>query len=109
VLITRTRAATTSARARFRDFEGTPDHLIASGTADTFEAAKAAVATSLTAFGLPVKISIHSLLEGATRATGTMAILDVYRVFTAAVALANGASAVVIVARSPQKNAANRQ
>ena len=40
------------------------------------------VAISLTAFGLPVKISIHSLLEGATRATGTVAIIDVFRAFT---------------------------
>jgi 2-phosphosulfolactate phosphatase len=56
------------------------------------------VAISLTACGLPVKISIHSLLEGATRATGTVAIIDVFRAFTtAAVALANGASSIVIV------------
>jgi hypothetical protein len=40
------------------------------------------VAISLTAFGLPVKISMHSLLEGATRATGTVAIIDVFRAFT---------------------------
>src|SRR5215472_4291496 len=38
-----------------------------------------------------MKISIHSLLEGATRATGTVAVIDVFRAFTsAAVALANG-------------------
>jgi 2-phosphosulfolactate phosphatase len=56
------------------------------------------VAISLTAFGLPVKISIHSLLEGATRATGTVAIIDVFRAFTtAAVVLANGASKIVMV------------
>jgi 2-phosphosulfolactate phosphatase len=47
---------------------------------------------------LPVEISIHSLLEGATRATGTVAIIDVFRAFTtAAVALASGASAIVMV------------
>jgi 2-phosphosulfolactate phosphatase len=50
------------------------------------------------ALGLPMEISIHSLLEGATRATGTVAIIDVFRAFTtAAVALANGASAIVMV------------
>jgi 2-phosphosulpholactate phosphatase len=48
--------------------------------------------------GLPMDISIHSPLEGATRATGTVAIIDVFRAFsTAAVALANGASAIVMV------------
>jgi 2-phosphosulfolactate phosphatase len=45
-----------------------------------------------------MEISIHSLLEGATRATGTVAIIDVFRAFTtAAVALANGASGIVMV------------
>jgi 2-phosphosulfolactate phosphatase len=45
-----------------------------------------------------MEISIHSLLEGAARATGTVAIIDVFRAFTtAAVALANGASAIVMV------------
>jgi 2-phosphosulfolactate phosphatase len=45
-----------------------------------------------------MKISIHSLLEDATRATGTAAIIDVFRAFTtAAVALANGASSIVMV------------
>jgi len=46
-----------------------------------------------------MEISIHSLLEGATRATGTVAVIDVFRAFTtaAAVALANGASSIVIV------------
>ena len=45
-----------------------------------------------------MEISIHSLLEGATRATGTVAIIDVFRAFTtAAVTLANGASAIVMV------------
>jgi len=42
-----------------------------------------------------MKISIHSLLEGATHATGTVAVIDVFRAFTsAAVALANGASKI---------------
>src|ERR1700747_1915921 len=42
--------------------------------------------------------SIYSLLEGATRATGTVAVIDVFRAFTtAAVALANGASRIVMV------------
>jgi hypothetical protein len=50
------------------------------------------VAISLTGFGLPVKISIHSLLEGMKRATGTVAVIELFRAFsTAAVALANGA------------------
>lgn len=45
-----------------------------------------------------MKISIYSLLEGATRATGTVAIIDVFRAFTtAAIALANGASRIVMV------------
>ena len=67
------------------------------------------VAISLTAFGLPVKISIHSLLEGATRATGTVAIIDVFRAFTtAAVALANGASSIVMV-RSVEEALALRE
>jgi 2-phosphosulfolactate phosphatase len=45
-----------------------------------------------------MKISIQSLLEGATRATGTVAIIDVFRAFTtAAVALANGASRIMMV------------
>src|ERR1700730_2996151 len=45
-----------------------------------------------------VEISIHSLLEGATRATGSAAVIDVFRAFTsAAVALANGASKIVMV------------
>ena len=38
-----------------------------------------------------MEISIHSLLEGASRANGTVAVIDVFRAFTtAAVALANG-------------------
>jgi 2-phosphosulfolactate phosphatase len=45
-----------------------------------------------------MEISIHSLLEGATRATGTVVVIDVFRAFTtAAVALANGASRIVMV------------
>jgi len=45
-----------------------------------------------------MEISIHSLLDGATRATGTVAIIDVFRAFTtAAVALANGASGIIMV------------
>jgi len=32
-------------------------------------------------FGFEMKISIHSLLEGATRATGAMAFIDVFRAF----------------------------
>ena len=45
-----------------------------------------------------MEISIYSLLEGATRATGSVAVIDVFRAFTsAAVALANGASNIVMV------------
>ena len=45
-----------------------------------------------------MNISIHSLLEGATRATGSVAVIDVFRAFTtAAAALANGASRIVMV------------
>jgi 2-phosphosulfolactate phosphatase len=45
-----------------------------------------------------MEISIHSLLEGAARATGSVAVSDVFRAFTsAAVALANGASKIVMV------------
>ena len=45
-----------------------------------------------------MEISIQSLLEGATRATGTVAIIDVFRAFTtAAVVLANGASRIIMV------------
>ena len=45
-----------------------------------------------------MEISIHSLLEGAIRATGTEAVIDVFRAFTtAAVAPANGASKIVMV------------
>jgi 2-phosphosulfolactate phosphatase len=45
-----------------------------------------------------MEISIHSLLDGATMAIGTVAVIDVFRAFTtAAVALANGASSIVMV------------
>jgi len=45
-----------------------------------------------------VQISIGSLLEGARQATGAVAIIDVFRAFTtAAVALANGASDIIMV------------
>jgi 2-phosphosulfolactate phosphatase len=45
-----------------------------------------------------MEISIYSLLEGAERATGTVTVIDVLRAFTtAAVALANGASSIVMV------------
>lgn len=44
-------------------------------------------------------IAIESLLEGARRASGAVAIIDVLRAFTtAAVALANGATRIVMVA-----------
>jgi 2-phosphosulfolactate phosphatase len=43
-------------------------------------------------------IGIESLLDGAKKATGAVAIIDVFRAFTtAAVALANGAAAIVMV------------
>jgi 2-phosphosulfolactate phosphatase len=45
-----------------------------------------------------MEISIYSLLEGARKATGTVAVIDVFRAFTtAAVALSNGASRIVMV------------
>jgi 2-phosphosulfolactate phosphatase len=45
-----------------------------------------------------VEISIYSLLEGAERVTGSVAVIDVFRAFTtAAVALANGALSIVMV------------
>jgi 2-phosphosulfolactate phosphatase len=45
-----------------------------------------------------MEISIYSLLEGARRATGSVAVIDVFRAFTtAAVALANGAAGIVMV------------
>jgi 2-phosphosulfolactate phosphatase len=46
-----------------------------------------------------MEIRIESLLEGAGRATGTVAIIDVFRAFTtAAVAFACGAARIVMVA-----------
>lgn len=46
-----------------------------------------------------MEIRIESLLEGARRAEGTVVIIDVFRAFTtAAVALARGASSIVLVA-----------
>jgi 2-phosphosulfolactate phosphatase len=54
-------------------------------------------------------ISIYSLLEGAERATGTVAVIDVFRAFTtAAVALANGASRIVMV-RTVEEALAHRE
>ncbi|MEI7712147.1 MAG: 2-phosphosulfolactate phosphatase [Rhodospirillales bacterium] len=45
-----------------------------------------------------MEIRIESLLEGAQRATGAVAVIDVLRAFTtAAVAFANGASHIVMV------------
>lgn len=45
-----------------------------------------------------MEIRIESLLAGATHATGVVAIIDVFRAFsTAAVALANGASRIIMV------------
>jgi len=45
-----------------------------------------------------LNIRVDSLLAGAERATGVVAIIDVFRAFTtAAVALANGATKIVIV------------
>ena len=56
-----------------------------------------------------MEISIHSLLDGATRAIGTVAVIDVFRAFTtAAVALANGASRIVMV-RSVEEALALRE
>jgi 2-phosphosulfolactate phosphatase len=46
-----------------------------------------------------MKIRLDSLIEGAGRATGAVAVIDVFRAFTtAAVALANGAARIVMVA-----------
>jgi 2-phosphosulfolactate phosphatase len=46
-----------------------------------------------------MNVSIHSLLEGARRATGIVAVIDVFRAFTtAAVAFANGAARIIMVA-----------
>jgi 2-phosphosulfolactate phosphatase len=47
---------------------------------------------------LTMKVLIDSLLAGAERAAGNVAIIDVFRAFTtAAVALANGASRIIMV------------
>jgi 2-phosphosulfolactate phosphatase len=46
-----------------------------------------------------MKIRLDSLIEGARRATGVVAVIDVFRAFTtAAVALSNGAEKIVMVA-----------
>src|SRR4051812_23734161 len=46
-----------------------------------------------------MRISIQSLLDGARTATGAVAVIDTFRAFTtAAVALANGASRIIMVA-----------
>ena len=45
-----------------------------------------------------MEVVLESLLEGARRATGTVAIIDVLRAFTtAAVAFANGANRIILV------------
>lgn len=45
-----------------------------------------------------MEVWIGSLLEGATQASGVVAVIDVFRAFTtAAVALANGASRIIMV------------
>jgi 2-phosphosulfolactate phosphatase len=45
-----------------------------------------------------IEVSIYSLLECAERATGSVAVIDVFRAFTTAdVALANGAASIVMV------------
>jgi 2-phosphosulfolactate phosphatase len=47
-----------------------------------------------------MEISIYSLLEGPTRAMGSVAVIDVFRFrafTTAAVALANGADSIMMV------------
>jgi 2-phosphosulfolactate phosphatase len=47
-----------------------------------------------------MEIRIESLLEGAQRATGTVVIIDVFRAFTtAAVALARGASKIIMASK----------
>jgi len=48
--------------------------------------------------GSGVPVLIESLLAGAERATGAVAVIDVFRAFTtAAVALANGATQIIMV------------
>ena len=50
-----------------------------------------------------MEIRIKSLLAGATHATGVVAIIDVFRAFsTAAVALANGASRIIMVSTAEE-------
>jgi 2-phosphosulfolactate phosphatase len=45
-----------------------------------------------------LNIRIESLIAGAERAVGTVVIIDVFRAFaTAAVALANGATKIIMV------------
>jgi 2-phosphosulfolactate phosphatase len=45
-----------------------------------------------------MEIIVDSLLVGAEQATGSVAVIDVFRAFTtAAVALANGASQITMV------------
>src|ERR1044071_9311563 len=45
-----------------------------------------------------MRLVIDSLVEGAERATGVVAVIDVFRAFTsAAVTLANGASRIIMV------------
>jgi 2-phosphosulfolactate phosphatase len=47
-----------------------------------------------------IEVRIESLLEGAKRATGIIAVIDVFRAFTtAAVAFANGAEKIIMVSR----------
>jgi 2-phosphosulfolactate phosphatase len=56
-----------------------------------------------------MEISIYSLLEGATRATGVVTVIDVFRAFTtAAVALGKGATKIVMV-RSVEEALALRE
>src|SRR5437879_1326598 len=45
-----------------------------------------------------MKISIQSLLDGARNASGAVAVIDTFRGTTAAVALANSASRIIMVA-----------
>jgi len=55
-------------------------------------------------------IVIESLLEGAQRATGHVAIIDVFRAFTtAAVAFANGASRIIMVSSVAEALALRQQ
>jgi 2-phosphosulfolactate phosphatase len=53
--------------------------------------------------GYPMDIRIESLAEGAARACGTIAIIDVFRAFTtAAVAFANGAARIIMTASAAE-------